>query len=69
MSDTSKATVLCAHGKLILTFGTSGEGAYKGESRGIITMIGELISKISLKGKVKRDFIERRAMKIGRAHV
>ena len=62
MSDTSKATVLCAHGKLILTFGTSGEGAYKGESRDIITMIGELISKISLKGKVKRNFIERRAM-------
>ena len=55
--------MLCAHAKLILHFGTSRKGAYTGESRGInITMIGELINKITLKGKVKRDLIERRAM-------
>ena len=49
LSDTSKATVLCAHAKLILPFGTSRKGAYTGESRGInITMIGELINKITL---------------------
>ena len=54
--------MLCAQAKLILPFGTSREGAYTGESRGIITMIGELINKITLKGKVKRDLIERRAM-------
>lgn len=54
--------MLCAHAKLILPFGTSRKGAYTEESRGIITMIGELINKITLKGKVKRDFVERRAM-------
>ena len=54
--------MLCAQAKLILPFVTSREGAYTGESRGIITMIGELINKITLKGKVKRDFIERRAV-------
>ena len=54
--------MLCAQAKLILPFVTSREGAYTGESRGIITMIGELINKITLKGKVKRDFIERTAM-------
>ena len=55
--------MLCAHATLILPFGTSRKGAYTGESRGInITMIGELINKITLKGKVKRDLIERRAM-------
>ena len=53
--------MLCAQAKIILPSGTLGEGAYTGESKGIITMIGELINKITLKGKVKGDFIERRA--------
>ena len=54
--------MLCAQAKIILPFGTLMEGAYTGEIKGIITMIGELINKITLKGKVKGDFIERRVM-------
>ena len=53
--------MLCAQAKIILPSGTLGEGAYTGESKGIVTVIGELINKITLKGKVKGDFIERRA--------
>ena len=54
--------MLCARAKLILPFGTSRKGAYTGENRGIVTIIGELINKITLKGKVNGDLIERRAM-------